>query len=248
MPDLTIKKQMAREYYNVLYGAKLHLASFDLCEKLPTVISVISLSFGVLGLAFDEFSSKALAALLLIIGIIGIILKPRELQKKEYQATGDSLTEISKKLENVYCQIDEQKTASVENARTELMAIQQEHSSINMIPPVFLSSWYAHYKVFSEHNSDWMCAELSLSWRDKVPLSLRMTVISALVAAVLWINPFCITTKSWLWVSEPCVGCWQEQTVVEQPLDPAIEAPPVIEVPPVIEAPTATKPEGEAIK
>jgi hypothetical protein len=247
MPEPTIKKQIAREYYNVLYGAKLHLASFDICEKLPTMISVISLSFGVLGLAFDEFSSKALAALLLIIGIIGIILKPRELQKKEYQATGDSLTEISKKLENVYCQIYEQNMASVENARTELMAIQQEHSSINMIPPVLLSSWYAHYKVFSEHNSKWMCAELDLGWSDKIPLSFRMIVSCVLVSAVLWVNPYCITTNSWAWISEPCVGCWQEQPVVEQPV---VEQPlePVIESPTVIETPPATKHDGETTK
>lgn len=51
-----------------------------------------------------------------------------------------------------------------------------------------------------------------------------MTVVGALVAAVLWINPFCISTKSWVWVSEPCVGCWQEQPAVEQLPTPAIKA------------------------
>jgi hypothetical protein len=232
----TIKKQVTREYYNVLYSAKLHFASFDICEKLPTVISFISLSFGVLGLAFAEFNSEALASLLLIIGIIGITLKPRELQKEQYEAIGVSLTGISKKLEDVYCQIDEQDATSVAKARTDLRQIQQEHSSIGALPPVLLSSWYAHYKVFSEHNSDWMCAELNLGWKDKVPLSLRMTVVGALVAAVLWINPFCISTKSWAWVSEPCVGCWQEQPAVEQLPTPAIEASPT------------SKPDGKTIE
>lgn len=229
MTEQTIKKQVAREYYNVLYGAKLHFASLDICEKLPTVISVVSLSFGVLGLAFAEFNSKSLAALLLIIGIIGIILKPRELQKERYEAIGVSLTNVSKKLEDVYCQIDEQDTDSVDKARTDLRTIQEEHRSIGTLPPVMLSSWYAHYKVFSEHNSNWMCTELALGWKDKVPLSLRMTVIGALVTAVLWINPHCITTKSWAWVSEPCVGCWQEELAVDDlPPVPAIEVTPVI--------------------
>ncbi|MEZ9705261.1 SLATT domain-containing protein [Vibrio breoganii] len=232
----TIKKQVTREYYNVLYSAKLHFASFDICEKLPTVISFISLSFGVLGLAFAEFNSGALASLLLIIGIIGITLKPREFQKEQYETIGVSLTVISKKLEDVYCQIDEQDATSVAKARTDLRQIQQEHSSIGALPPVLLSSWYAHYKVFSEHNSDWMCAELNLGWKDKVPLSLRMTVVGALVAAVLWINPFCISTKSWAWVSEPCVGCWQEQPAVEQLPTPAIEASPT------------SKPDGKTIE
>jgi hypothetical protein len=216
MTEHTIKKQVAREYYNVLYGAKLHLASLDICEKLPTVISVISLSFGVLGLSFAMFNSKVLAAVLLIIGIIGIILKPRELQKNRYETVGSSLTDISKKLENLYCRIDEKDSVSVDKARTDLRLIQEEHRSIDMFPPVLLSSWYAHYKVFSEHNGNWMCTELALGWTDKVPLSLRVTIMVSLIAAVLWINPFCIVTKSWMWVSEPCVACWQEEPIVDE--------------------------------
>ncbi|MCC4222604.1 SLATT domain-containing protein [Vibrio campbellii] len=215
MTEQTIKKQVAREYYNVLYSAKLHFASFDICEKLPTIISVISLSFGVLGLAFAEFNSKALAALLLIIGIIGIILKPRELQKEQYEATGISLTDISKKLEHIYCEVDIQDTNSVAKARADLAQVQAEHRAVDIMPPVLLSSWYAHYKVFSEHNSDWMSTELDLGFNDKVPLSLRAVVIGAIVAALLWLNPFCITSKTWAWVSEPCVGCWQEQPAPE---------------------------------
>lgn len=217
MTKQTIKKQVAREYYNVLYSAKLHFASLDICEKLPTIISIISLSFGVLGLAFAEFNSKALAALLLIIGIIGIILKPRELLKAQYEATGASLTDISKKLEHIYCEVNEQDAASVTKARADLSQMQAEHRSVETIPPVLMSSWYAHYKVFSEHNSDWMSAELGLSWRDKVPLSLRLVVIGSLVAALLWVNPLCITSKTWAWVNKPCVGCWQEQPASQLP-------------------------------
>lgn len=220
MTEQTIKKQVAREYYNVLYSAKLHFASFDICEKLPTMISVISLSFGVLGLAFAEFNSKALAALLLIIGIVGITLKPRELQKGQYEATGVSLTDISKKLEHIYCEVDVQDTESVAKARADLAQAQAEHRAVGTMPPVLMSSWYAHYKVFSEHNSDWMSKELELGFNDKVPLSLRAVIIGAIVASLLWLNPLCITSKTWAWVSEPCVGCWQEQ--LAPGLEPAL--------------------------
>lgn len=217
MTKQTIKKQVAREYYNVLYSAKLHLASLDICEKLPTIISATSLFFGVLGLAFSEFNTKVLAALLLIIGIIGTILKPRELLKKQYEVTGDCLTDISKKLEHIYCEVNEQDAASVTKARADLSQMQAEHRAVETMSPVLMSSWYAHYKVFSEHNSDWMSAELGLSWRDKVPLNLRIVVIGSLVATLLWINPLCITSKTWAWVYKPCVGCWQEQPVSESP-------------------------------
>jgi hypothetical protein len=226
MTDRTIKKQVAREYYNVLFSAKLHFASFDTCEKLPTIISMVSLSFGVLGLAFAGFNSKALAALLLIIGIIGIILKPRELQKDRYEATGINLTDISKKLEHIYCEVNEQDETSVTKARDDLAQVQAAHRDVDTMPPVLLSSWYAHYKVFSEHNSDWMSIELGLGWRDKVPLSLRLVVIGGLLAALLWINPYCITSKTWAWVSDPCVGCWQEQPTSKSPSDQVSDAIP----------------------
>ncbi|WP_418609200.1 SLATT domain-containing protein [Pseudoalteromonas sp. US3C1013] len=214
MAEQAIKKQIAGEYYNVIYGAKLHLASFDICEKLPTLISVTSLSFGVLGLAFNDFNTNALAALLLIIGIVGIILKPRELQKEQYKSIGDSLTHISKKLENTYYKAEMQNEAMVAQARSELIQLQEEHKAVKMMPPVFLSSWYAHYKVFSEHNSDWMSAELSLGWTDKVPLSLRLFVIIILVAALLWATPLCITSKAWSWFSDFCMDDRQKQEVM----------------------------------
>jgi len=221
MVEQTIKKQVAREYYNVLFGAKLNLASLDICEKLPTLISFASLSFGVLGLAFAEFNNKVLASLLLIIGIIGLILKPREYQKEEYKDLGNRLTVISKQLESIYCHVNEQDSGSVKSAQQELEKIQKEHASIKMISPVFLSSWYAHYKIFSEHSCDWMCQELNLSWRDKIPLSLRVSLISLFIFALIWVNPFCFATKSWKWVSEPCLGCWHQNSVEKESL-PAV--------------------------
>ena len=54
------------------------------------------MSFGVLGLAFPGFNGQSLGAILLIIGIIGITLKPREILKQGYKTTGDKLNEIGK--------------------------------------------------------------------------------------------------------------------------------------------------------
>tara|TARA_Y100001973_G_C5187924_1_gene329046 strand:+ start:1560 stop:2255 length:696 start_codon:yes stop_codon:yes gene_type:complete len=208
-----IKTQIAREYYNVIYGAKLHFASFDLCEKLPTFISVISLTFGVLGLAFSEFNSQSLGAILLIIGIIGISLKPRELQKDEYKATGDKLNQVGKRLENLYCEIEEKDKDSVAKARAELSQLQKEHHDIGTMAPVLLSSWYAHYKLFSEHNSDWMCRELELGFFDKVPLSLRITIICLILLTVLFLNPFCLTTDLLNRVTSSSEQCCKEEAV-----------------------------------
>ena len=84
MSEQTLLKQIAREYYNVIYGAKLNFASLDICEKLPGVISFLSMSLGILGLSFQTFNDKILASALLIAGIVGLMIKPRELNKDKY--------------------------------------------------------------------------------------------------------------------------------------------------------------------
>lgn len=213
MSEQTVKKQVAREYYNVIYGAKLNLASFDICEKLPSVISLLSLSLGILGLSFETLNNKYLASFLLIAGLVGLMLKPREMQKEMYCKAGDELTDISKKLELLHSEIEPSESEA--SSRVELRKLQNEHKEVSQPSPVFLSSWYAHYKLFSEHNNKWFCIELGLTWRDKIPLSLRATILSVIVALFIYINPFCFFSKTWDWIEEPCAdGCWKEKAPI----------------------------------
>lgn len=195
MTEQTLQKQIAREYYNVIYGAKLNFASLDTCEKLPGIISFMSLSLGILGLTFEVLNNKTLASSLLIAGIIGLMLKPREMSKTQYVDSGKALTDISKKLEILHGEVIENPGDSTEQ-RAKLALLQTEHGAVDIPAQVFLSSWYAHYKVFSEQNSKWFCEELSLTfWKDKVPLSFRLTVIAAILGGIFYLNPFCVFSK-----------------------------------------------------
>jgi hypothetical protein len=195
MTEQTLQKQIAREYYNVIYGAKLNFASLDTCEKLPGIISFMSLSLGILGLTFEVLNNKTLASSLLIAGIIGLMLKPREMSKNQYIDSGKALTDISKKLEILHGEATEDPGASKEQ-RVELAKLQAEHGKVGIPAQVFLSSWYAHYKVFSEQNSKWFCEELKLTfWKDKLPLSFRFTVIAAILGGIFYLNPFCVFSK-----------------------------------------------------
>lgn len=54
---------------------------------------------------------------------------------------------------------------------------------------MFLSGWYAHYKLFAETQIDWMDEQLHFTWKDKWPVSARITVLVlaiAMVAAAGW--------------------------------------------------------------
>jgi hypothetical protein len=197
MTEQTVLKEIAREYYNAIYGAKLNFSSLDICEKLPSIISFLSMSLGVLGLSFEVFNNKTLASALLIAGIIGLMLKPRSFSKEQYITSGKALTGISKKLEVLHGKAVEFPDDS-QNHRTELAALQVEHEAVDIPAHVFLSSWYAHYKVFSEQNNKWFCEELNLTfWKDKLPLSLRLTFIAGLLGFVIYLNPYSLINKSW---------------------------------------------------
>ncbi len=210
MTEQTMAKQIAREYYNVVYGAKLNLASFDTCEKLPSIISFISLALGILALSFESFNSKILASFLLIAGIVGLMLKPREMQKAEYKKAGDELTAISKKLELLHSQDSLPEEERIQQLKT----FQNEHHAVLQPTPILLTSWFAHYKLFSEHNNKWFCTELGLTWKDKIPLTLRSAIIILLISLLVYMNPNCFFSKSWTWIQEPCPnGCLIEKTI-----------------------------------
>jgi len=210
MSEQTVNKQIAREYYNVIYGAKLNFASFDTCEKLPSFISFLSLAIGILALSFESFDSKILASFLLIAGVVGLILKPREMQKEKYLDAGIKLTAISKKLELLHSQ----SSSPEEERRLQLGTLQDEHHTILQPTPIFLTSWFAHYKLFSEHNNKWFCTELGLTWKDKIPLTLRLATITLLIIVLVYMNPYCLISKSWTWIQEPCLNeCLIEKTI-----------------------------------
>jgi hypothetical protein len=188
MNHQTIPKQIAREYYNALYGAKINFASFDICEKVPTIISALSLSFGILSLAFVDFNGKIQGAALLILGIIGLLLKSRDSQKNEYLSSGNKLLDLSKALERLHLKALNPENHSDVEIHSTLEELQDQHNEINLSPPVFLSSWCAHYKLFSEHNAEWMIDELQLTWKDKFPLSFRVTAIGLITGLVIWLS------------------------------------------------------------
>jgi hypothetical protein len=176
----SFKNQLAREYYNIIFGAKLNLSSFDTCSKLPGVISFFSMVIGIFGLAYDDFNSKLMACIILIAGIIGLLLKPYSQNKEQYEAAGISLTTLSKKVESLFFQIGtEQPTDS---DYTKFSLLQEEHQLITQPIQLVFSSWLAHYKVFSEQNSDWFCKQLNLTfWSDKIPLTLRLALLITLI-------------------------------------------------------------------
>ena len=66
--DLLLK-DIAESGYNIGYAAKKHLATYDIVEKAPGWISILSFAFGVLALVVPRLNNNILAAFLLVVAL-----------------------------------------------------------------------------------------------------------------------------------------------------------------------------------
>ena len=95
-------KCIAETGYNVGFGAKKNLATYDLVEKLPGWISFVSIAFGIYSLVFDALSTKFLSATFTLVGVIGLYVIMYDAKKNEYKTAGDELTKIYNQLRTLY--------------------------------------------------------------------------------------------------------------------------------------------------
>lgn len=168
-------KQIAQMGYDVGFGAKKHFASFDMIEKIPRIISFLSISVGILSLFIAELTIKPLSATLLILGVVGIYISAYNSNKDNYCNTGRKLTSLYQELKTLYFIVKGKEGNDFDSENKEFEKIKKEFYENNITKQVLFSDWYAHYKFFWQHQIDWIANELKLRfWRDKVPLSLSI--------------------------------------------------------------------------
>lgn len=174
-------KQIAQMGYDVGFGAKKHFASFDMIEKIPGIISFISISIGILALFIIELTIKPLSASLLILGIIGIYISVYNSNKEDYCNTGTKLTSLYQDLKELYFLVKGKQDNNFDSELAKFQSIKNEFYENNISKQVLFSDWFAHYKFFWQHQISWMNDELSFRfWRDKIPLSLSIIFLLSL--------------------------------------------------------------------
>lgn len=175
-------KAIAETGYNVGFGAKKHLATFDLVTKVPGYIRFFSISFGIYSLAFDNLSSRFLSASLIVLGVISLYISFYNSRKEEYEGAGVALIQLFNKLKKLYLRAkivdDEEMPGIVE----QLEAVENEYYSKSMSTQILFSDWYAHYKFFWEFQIDWVDEQKSFKLlRDKVPLTASISILTLLI-------------------------------------------------------------------
>jgi hypothetical protein len=181
--DLLLK-DVAESGYNIGYAAKKHLATYDIVEKAPGWISVVSFTLGILALVVPALDNHKLAACLLIVSYAIFYFNSYQDGRLEYARVGSRLTGIFTTLRSLYYEIESRSpTASLDDLEARFRQLLDQSQNIGISKQIFLSDWYAHYKFFWQAERSWLQEKRPFTfWRDKMPLSATITL--AVLAAI----------------------------------------------------------------
>ncbi|PMM25257.1 SLATT domain-containing protein [Vibrio lentus] len=170
-----LKRDIANTAYNIIYGAKLNYSSYELSKAFSSGISYFSLAIGIITLAYVEIASKELSVTLLLLGLFGLLISKSPDSLVALKSGANKLTELHDLLKNLYAQVDT--TSDYHALRENMASIQSQARGYYQTDQLLFASWFAHHKLFNEHQSDWMCEALNLTfWKDKVPSTLRLSI------------------------------------------------------------------------
>ncbi len=174
-------RAVAEKGYDVVFGVKKTFATYDIVSKGPGWIGFISSAVGVIALIYDPLSAKFPSAILVIAGIASLYLS--FYRTEEYERAANAQLILYNKLKVLYRSL--QSGMDVGVAKVEYDAIESAYYSVTVGKQVFLSGWYAHYKLFAESQYDWMDEQLHFTWKDRWPVSARLSAIAATIAIVV---------------------------------------------------------------
>ncbi|MCK4623043.1 MAG: SLATT domain-containing protein [Desulfuromonadales bacterium] len=190
MEKQDVLKQIADTAYNVGFGAKKHFATYDIVEKTPGWIGFLSMAVGIFALFIDALTAKMLSATFIVLGIVGLYISFYNGSKHQYEENGTTITQLYNELRVLYYGVKGSENSNFEDELIVLADIESRFYSISMCKQILFSDWYAHFKFFWQHQVDWVNEQKNFKfWRDKVPLSLYVTIaVFTLLALTVFVN------------------------------------------------------------
>lgn len=176
-------KLIAEKAYDVGYSAKLHFSTYDIVEKAPGWIGLISLVVGVLSLYIDFLAAKHVSAVITVIGICSLYITYYSDTKEQYFQAGNTLTQLLDQLKvmSARCKSTGQFTA---DDQLELDRITAELRATCHRKHILFSGWLAHKKFFWDQQIDWIAEHRRFSFfRDMIPFSAYALILGILIAA-----------------------------------------------------------------
>lgn len=177
---------IAESAYNIGYAAKKHLATYDIVEKVPGWIGLISLGVGIFALFIPELARNPVAATFIVLGVASITINFYSADKDRYMKAGSELTGKFHELRALYFQVKSQpETVDFTPYLDEHNRIQKDSLGVSIAKQIFFSDWYAHYKFFWQMQTGWIDEQLRFRLvRDKLPLGFTVLVLAVAVWGV----------------------------------------------------------------
>lgn len=180
-----LMKQIADTAYNVGFGAKKHFATYDIVDKVPGWIGLVSMGIGIFALFVDVLSTKEMSAFFIMLGVAGLYINFYNETKNQYAEKGTFLTRLFNELKALYFNVKSSSDTDLKAKQEMLSDIESRYYPNCINKQIFLSDWYAHYKFFWQHQIDWVNEQKQFKfWRDKVPLSLVFTVVMVVLVSI----------------------------------------------------------------
>jgi len=171
-------RSIAETGYNVGFGAKKHFSTYDIVSKVPGIIGFAATAVGVFALFLDFLSTKVLSAAFIVFGVAGMSISHYDHKKEAYAVAGGELTQLFNRLKALYFNVKGGEGDDLNEYESTLAEIEREFGEKCISQQILFSDWYAHYKFFWQHQTEWIDEQKHFRFlRDKVPLSLSITVV-----------------------------------------------------------------------
>lgn len=191
-------KHIAETAYNIGFGAKKHFSTYDMVAKAPGLISFISFVIGIYALVYESLNTKFISATLLVLGVVGLYISFYDSKKETYVQNGVKLTDLFNELKRLNGAVKSVSTPTQEQL-DKLAEIERNYTQISSSHQILFSNWYAHYKFFWEQQIEWVDEQKKFRfWRDKIPLSLTLTVLIIAVLVTLFFSNFNFIYCNWV--------------------------------------------------
>lgn len=203
MNKADLLKSIAEKGYDVGFGAKKHFATYDIVEKSPGLIGFSSMAFGIFSLAVKGLSTELISAIFIVLGVVGLYISFYNHEKLDYEKSGVTLTQLYNELKALYLKVKSlDENCDFSTFQEKLSEIEARYYSACISKQIIFSNWYAHYKFFWEHQIDWVNEQLKFNFfRDKVPLSLWLTMLIVAIGSIFWFSDVITIICSAPWVS-----------------------------------------------
>ncbi|WP_144572438.1 SLATT domain-containing protein [Bacillus paramycoides] len=180
-------KELATNGYNVGFGAKKHFATYDIVEKIPVIISVITFMVGLGQLAYPNAPYAQLISLILvIISAFAFYISPYSQDKEKYEEAGVKTTKLFNQLRALYWKVQISSADNFQEEETQMREIMNEFYAVSMSKQIYGSDWFAHYKFFCQMQIDWIDEQKKFKWyKDKIPKSLVFSILMYIVIFLL---------------------------------------------------------------